>query len=299
MESLVPVQLAVCILGLLMVVLYLQARHRFGKLDRRISQLLHRQETLLREATTQTAELRRKSATIQTQLDGFLDLGKRVQEQISALDEHAHDLHTGYGYIQAIQPLVQQYPVFFGGVALDGFTAQALFERIEQDRPRVILELGSGSSTVMVAALLERLGLNETRHLVVDHSRYYLDITRERFARHGFGRTAEFLHCPLVQEDGPDEPAWFGGLTEKLTGMELDLVLVDGPPGAFHPRSREPALPKLHRFLSNKAAVILDDTNRAEEGAIVKRWLEFAPEMEPSRSKHGKGFTILYKKKPL
>jgi hypothetical protein len=141
--------------------------------------------------------------------------------------------------------------------------------------------------------------MHDTRHIVVDDSEYYLGVTKQRFSRYGFRRVPEFLHCPLVPAEDPEAPAWFGGLVDKLAGTKVDLVLVDGPPGALHPRSREPALEKLLPFLSDDAAVILDDANRPEEKAIVRRWRKLAPDLELSTSRHGKGFVVLYKRKPV
>src|SRR5690606_39283879 len=97
------------------------------------------------------------------------------------------DDHIQAGYAIYIATLYPSFPVFLGGPALDGFSARILFERIEQDRPKTILELGSGASTIMIAALLQKLSLSQTRLISVDDSEYYLEATRRNFERHGFG----------------------------------------------------------------------------------------------------------------
>ena len=53
---------------------------------------------------------------------------------------------------------------------------------------------------------------------------------------------------------------------------QVDLLWVDGPPGATCLFSRYPALPALADKLSPHAEVWLDDTIRQEEKYICERW---------------------------
>lgn len=279
---------------------YWRNRARFGKLDRHVSranlkltklsrELKELREFLKRQDLDRTAEVQAIGADLTAVRQGARDIERRT----GALFDHVVDVHTGFGYISAISTLLKEYPTFFAGVALDGHTARALFEQVELHRPKVILELGSGSSTVLLGALLDKLGISDTRHISVDDSAYYLDATKQRYARYKFKHQVEFLHCPLQKSDGDPGPAWYGGLVEKLGDTKIDLVLVDGPPGAFHPRSRQPALERLLPYLSETAVVILDDTNRDEEQAILREWRKLAPDMKFSRGHRGKGFAIV------
>ena len=54
----------------------------------------------------------------------------------------------------------------------------------------------------------------------------------------------------------------------------IDLLVVDGPPGLLRPQARYPALPVLRERLSPGASILLDDTHRADEREIVRRWLD-------------------------
>ena len=58
-----------------------------------------------------------------------------------------------------------------------------------------------------------------------------------------------------------------------LEGVEnVDLLWVDGPPGATCLYSRYPALPALADKLSPNAEVWMDDTIRQEEKDVCERW---------------------------
>jgi hypothetical protein len=59
---------------------------------------------------------------------------------------------------------------------------------------------------------------------------------------------------------------------QDLSG--IDLLLVDGPPGATGPKARFPAYPVLKASLSSRAVLILDDTVRRDERRIAETWLK-------------------------
>jgi predicted O-methyltransferase YrrM len=190
---------------------------------------------------------------------------------------------------QSLAMLGLPFPVFFRDWSIDSLLGRELVELIESRRPRTILELGSGVSSVLVAATIERLGMKETRHIVVDHLQEYLDETRRRVDNQGLGRQTEYWLCPLVLGEA-EGPAWYSGIPERLREAQVDLVLVDGPPGKLHPESRRPAFAVLRPFLSADAVLLLDDTNRSSDRNTAKAWARDNPDFEFFRDKAGKGF---------
>lgn len=278
-------------LGLMLTVqlaMMLQLRHRFRKVDQRIDRRFEGLDSSVRglrqilhdKALPRLEKLRGNVSAQADQLksqQGFLD-----------------DLPSQIGYLLSLSSLTPAYPVFIGEATLDAFTLRALVERIELLRPKVILELGSGASTVLIAAILEKLDLLETRHIAVDHEAFYLERSKHNFARHGFRTKTEFWLCPLEVDQEGTIP-WYGGLIRNLAGAELDLVLVDGPPANTHALARSPALPRLAPFLAPGAALILDDAGRDDEKEIIRAWRAEFPEMRVSIGHRGKGFAIFNK----
>lgn len=67
---------------------------------------------------------------------------------------------------------------------------------LENVRPKTILELGGGTSTIWMGYLTEELG---TRIVSVDHHEDYLKSTSDHVDRHGFSDRIECRLAPLEQ----------------------------------------------------------------------------------------------------
>jgi hypothetical protein len=57
----------------------------------------------------------------------------------------------------------------------------------------------------------------------------------------------------------------------------VDMLFVDGPPGATWPLARYPAMPIFRDRLTADAVVYLDDGVRADEREIAARWAREDP----------------------
>ncbi|HET9516862.1 MAG TPA: class I SAM-dependent methyltransferase [Actinoplanes sp.] len=140
---------------------------------------------------------------------------------------------------------------------------------IEQQKPSLVLELGSGTSSVWIAYALEKFG---GRLVSIDHEAEFAGRTRTLLAVHGLDHVAEVRDTPLrtVDVDGT-EFNWYD--VDGLADVDgVDLMLVDGPPGSVGPLARYPAMHLLGRKLSGTATVILDDANRQDEQDVLDRW---------------------------
>lgn len=62
----------------------------------------------------------------------------------------------------------------------------------------------------------------------------------------------------------------------------VDLLVIDGPPEATGNWARYPALPLLREKLRSGAVVVLDDTHRADERAILEAWAHLGSGYEES-----------------
>lgn len=185
-----------------------------------------------------------------------------------------------------------KFPVFFGGWSVDSFLGRLLVQHIFEHKPKCILELGSGSSTILIARTLQLLDIQSTEHLVVDHEKHYLDLTQENARLNSLTDGIKFIHCPLEKYESLDK-IWYGGLTDKLVNNKIDLLIIDGPPGPLQPLSRYPALPLLLPYLSEHCTILLDDAIRDDEKEIVKLWLAENAEFTHSLSIEGHGLSIL------
>ena len=151
--------------------------------------------------------------------------------------------------------------------------ALILISVIRAHRPRVIVELGSGVSTIICGYVLEGLGAG--RLISLEHVPVFAEISSRAIQLHELSPIAQIKHAPLRTLELPSgtwqwyDPACLNG----IEAHSVDLVIVDGPPGHTQPLARYPAIPALHKWMRSGALVLVDDANRPDEKRMVDRWL--------------------------
>lgn len=145
-----------------------------------------------------------------------------------------------------------------------------------------ILECGSGLSTLLFGALTK----NRKDLPVVSLEHHPMWYGKMRKVLRHFGlRHVKLRRRALVSYGEFD---WYA-MPKLKPSRTFDLVLCDGPPGDTR-GGRHGLLPCLRDRLAKNAVIIVDDTHRAEDDAVVTRWLETLPNAK--RSRRGQ-FTIL------
>jgi predicted O-methyltransferase YrrM len=157
-----------------------------------------------------------------------------------------------------------------GHWALNPTDLLALLHLVERRQPAVVVELGSGTSTVWMAYAVERYG---GRIISLDHDPEFAQRTRTMLRTHGLDAVADVRDAALLPVTIGDAGFDWYDLTALSDVDSIDLLLVDGPPGSTGPLSRYPALPLLRARLAPGATVVLDDTSRADERETLRRWL--------------------------
>lgn len=180
-----------------------------------------------------------------------------------------------------------------GDFALNPTDLLALLHIVDTKRPDLIVELGSGTSTVWLAYACERLG---ARLVSYDHDHTYAERTRALLAAHGLAAVAEVREAPLVPVvvDGVEHLWYDNAKMRDLHG--IDLLLVDGPPEATGEQARFPALPVLADKLSMRATVILDDANRDGEQEALRRWTEAVPGLKQDHQILGRQAVLSFRR---
>lgn len=138
---------------------------------------------------------------------------------------------------------------------------------------RVVVECGSGASTVAIARRLRELGTGGVTSL--EHEPGFAAATRARVEEEGLGGWAAVVDAPLRVHPATGV-GWYDRSALAAVPDGIELLLVDGPP-AGEPeieRSRHPALLELGPRLVRGATVILDDALRPGEGWALERWRE-------------------------
>jgi predicted O-methyltransferase YrrM len=152
-----------------------------------------------------------------------------------------------------------------------------LVDLVITERPSLIVECGSGASTLWMALALRRFEI-DGRIVSLEHDPIFGAKTRDLLARHKVLDLVELRDAPLESYslDGENYSWYATRAWEDLKG--IDLLFVDGPPAATGDRARYPGLPLLSESLSPVATVVLDDLIVPDMQEVLRLWLDAYPE---------------------
>jgi len=230
-------------------------------------------EDMLEEITRLLQEQEEKTASAQQAM------GENLYRQLEALIS-----------ITSLLPLRQPLPPMRGWAISPDFGALLISEILTR-KPRTVLELGSGVSTLLIAYCLEKIG--HGRAISFDHEMNFCEKSRAMINAHQLGKVAEVVHAPLQQVQ-LNAGSWDWYDTARIDpAIKIDLLVIDGPPGQIQDISRYPALPLLHAYFSDEVVILLDDAARADEQSIIAMWTREFPDFEYEYIPAEKGAAIL------
>jgi predicted O-methyltransferase YrrM len=211
---------------------------------------------------------------------------QRVRSEIESRYRRTEAILALYSVIEPQKPLPMPR-VYMASAELLRAVADATF----QLKPEMVVELGSGISTLVTAYALAKIGSG--RIVSLDHEAQFAEHTNRLLRSHQLDHIAKAVHAPLVEtEAGGQRFRWYD--TKALAGVgAIDLLIVDGPPGKDEPLARYPALPVLADRLSERAWVLVDDAARKDETEMVARWVAMFPRFDAEYVPTEKGLGYL------
>jgi predicted O-methyltransferase YrrM len=231
---------------------------------------------LIRHNLALAARIGNLAAQSERTLDTVRRLGTRVEKEVKA------EIRQTFRQLEALQNLSAMLPA---GDVLPATRVWAaspdllvvLVDLVIAERPSLVVECGSGASTLWLALAMRRFGI-DGRIVALDHDTAFSGRTRDFLARHHVGDLAEVRDAPLetFRLDG-ETYSWYASRAwEDLTG--IDLLFVDGPPATTGHRARYPALPLLNGALSAAATAVLDDLVVPDMQEVLRLWLDAYPD---------------------
>jgi hypothetical protein len=158
-------------------------------------------------------------------------------------------------------------------------------------KPKTVVECSSGTSTLVLARCMQINGGGKVYSL--EHDPIYAQQTRVQLERHGLSEFAEVRAAPITtMQFSGDSWSWYD-VADLPDQLNIDLLVIDGPPSVTGPLARYPAGPVLFPRLSERAAVFLDDASREDEKAILLRWSKEFPHLIQSMKYCEKGCAVL------
>lgn len=165
-----------------------------------------------------------------------------------------------------------------------------ILDQIDRRDAKCVVECGSGSSTLWMALAMKAKGSGIV--ISLEHNEAYANKTRAVLDAHGVGDWARVAVCPLTTvETERGEFQWYD-LQKAEISSDIDILLVDGPPGATGRWARYPALPLLREQLRHGAPIFIDDADRVEERETIEFWIEEGL-VDPEFSTPWRGVSLL------
>jgi predicted O-methyltransferase YrrM len=224
-------------------------------------------------------ELATRIGNLAGQSERTLSTVRRVE---AVENEIKTEIKQTFRQLEALQNLSAVLPAHGVLPATRGWAASpdllvVLVDLVITERPSLVVECGSGASTLWLALAMRQFGI-DGRIIALDHDPVFGGQTRDFLARHDVGDLAEVRDAPLESFSLDGETySWYGRRAwQDLTG--IDLLFVDGPPATTGHQARYPALPLLSKSLSPVATAVLDDLVVPDMQKILRLWLDAYPD---------------------
>lgn len=142
-----------------------------------------------------------------------------------------------------------------------------LIELLEQYRPKSILELGSGASSIATARYASKTG---AALLSIDHEEKFAEKTRDTIEKWGFSEALELRIASIIDNDGC---LFYDKKVISSSRRSFDFVFLDGPPNKIQEKIRGNLLPLFSDLLQPGCLILLDDYYRKSEREVVRHWI--------------------------
>lgn len=192
---------------------------------------------------------------------------ERKRAGVLGLENQYQELRS---YIN-LQPMISDAFLPYSFWAMEPSSMLNLLSTIQYGGHRTIVECGSGVSTILIGKLLKQLGAGHLYSLEEDEN--WFKVMSGAIAHDELAEYVTLYFAPLEQNPESGE-LWYGldsvgQIRERAA--HIDLLLIDGPK-SIGPLSRYPALPAFAPVLDAESLIVLDDSKRPFEQAVIKRW---------------------------
>ncbi len=159
-----------------------------------------------------------------------------------------------------------------------------------EKKPQIIVECSSGTSSLVLAQCCQ---LNQIGCVYsLENGEEFVTEIIQQLDDFMLSEYCDVIHAPLQDVQLNSENfQWYA--LDNFPAVEIDMLVIDGPPGFLQKHSRYPALPMLNDILGEHSAVFLDDAAREDEQELVRRWLKTYPEFRAEYIENERGCFIL------
>ena len=165
-------------------------------------------------------------------------------------------------------------------------------DTILSKQPKLVVELGSGISTILVGKALEKNGGGDL--ISIDNDEQYAELTRKKIDLEKLSNIAKVITAELkLHTINEQNYMWYESTFLKEINQKIDLLIIDGPSRIINKNARYPAIPLLNNYFSDKIIILIDDGNRRDDSYTIKKWLDEFDEFKSEYIGTEKGTFIL------
>jgi len=144
---------------------------------------------------------------------------------------------------------------------------QIIVNEIIEKKPSLIVECGSGISSLIIGYALKEVG--KGRLISMEENEAYQEKTKEMIHGHGLSEFVEVLFAPLQHEKYKSGSLKWYSLSKVNIDLPIDMLIVDGPKLMAN---RPLALPMLDKYMAKKSIIIVDDTKWKFSKKMIAEW---------------------------
>ncbi|HEX8644802.1 MAG TPA: class I SAM-dependent methyltransferase [Allosphingosinicella sp.] len=161
---------------------------------------------------------------------------------------------------------------YLGSWKADTGLLRLLVDHIFEHKPRLVVEFGTGASTLIIAKALKMAGGGTL--ISFDQHADFAQATEKWLAEHGL--EADLRAVALRPSPGGWPGLWYD---HGPLPADIDLMVIDGPPWTVHPMTRG-AAGVLFDHIAAGGTVLLDDAARPGERLVARRWKKARPDFD-------------------
>lgn len=187
------------------------------------------------------------------------------------------------------QPLVQcttcesqswrKYELYRTPASICNITASWLWRCLDQTHPKVVIELGTGFSTLIIAAYAQLRKETTGENLTIisaEHDSHWHDVQLKTLTSLDLLEVVRLTYCPLETQTYFGQQVVSYSRIQEVIGelapdIKADMVFVDGPPATLYGGpGRRGSLLQAISLTRDGGTILLHDALRAEEYKAIR-----------------------------
>jgi predicted O-methyltransferase YrrM len=174
---------------------------------------------------------------------------------------------------------------YLGSWKADTGLLKLLVDHIFEHKPRLVVEFGTGASTLVLAKALQLAGGGTL--ISFEQHADFVEASKRWLAEHGLKADVRVARLKPSPRGWPG--LWYD---HGPLPAGIDLMLIDGPPWSVHPFTRG-AAETLFDKMSPGGTIMLDDAARPGERIVARRWRKLHPDFTFRLDKSGTKGTLV------